>query len=324
MIYPFTLQAFHSASRIIVNSGTWEAWLAAATLLLTAIAIPFLSLACAVWLGREAHPSAAHKLARRIALLAVAVPPIFTLTGVIFMLLGHPEWDVPVLASLWIVMAILIAMAPRAPAHSASVNAGIGHWRTAHGIAAALAVLFLTFHFSNHMVGWIGAEAHAAVMKVLRTVYRSSFGEPILIGAFGFLIFSGALMAWRLTGRQTDGIRTFQIAGGVFLVFAITSHVNAVLYLARVVLGIDSDWGFGVGAPTGLLKDAWNIRLLPYYLLAVFFVISHGFCGLRPILLAHHVERRYADRVLVAGIVFAAMVAILIMMAMCGLRIHLA
>jgi hypothetical protein len=323
-VYPFTLQAFHSASVSIVQGAGWGAWLAAVILLLSANAIPLLALFCAIRLGREPRPSVAHNLARRVALLAVAVPPMFTLIGVIFMLVGHSNWDLPFLEAIWAVLAIAIAKAPRTPAVSPSTNAGNGRWRTAHGVAAALAVVYLSAHFSNHMFGWIGPEAHAAVMKVLRTVYRSPVGEPVLIAAFGFLILSGVYMAWRLTNRQTDGIRSFQIAAGVFLVFAVTSHVNAVLYVARVVLGIDSDWGFGVGAPTGLLKDAWNIRLLPYYLLAVFFVIAHAFCGLRLILVTHGVERRYADRVLAGGVVFAALVATLIMMAMCGMRVHLA
>ncbi|WP_296952993.1 hypothetical protein [uncultured Massilia sp.] len=323
-VYPYVLAGFHGAASAIAVGAGWEAWLAAATLLLAANVLPLLALALAVRLGREPRPSAAQLLARRVALLAVGVPPLFTLAGVVFMLLGHPAWDLPFTLALWGALALAVALAPRSAPPVAPAAAGNGRWRVAHGIAAVVAVLYLCAHLANHMVGWIGPDAHAAVMKVLRTAYRSRAGEPLLIGAFGFLIVSGALMAWRLTGRASDAVRTFQVAGGVFLVFAVVSHVNAVLYLARVVLRIDSDWGFGVGAPNGLLKDAWNIRLLPYYLLAVFFAIAHAFCGLRGILLAHGKGRRLGDRVLAGGTVFAATVAILITMAMCGLRIHVA
>lgn len=321
-LYPYVLIAYHTASAAIVDGAGWEAWVAAGTLLIFANLMPFLMLALAIHMGREARPSVAHLLARRVALVAVAVPPIFTLAGVLGLMIGHRTWDMPFMLLLWAALSLAIALAPRTAAPARPAVAGNGRWRAAHGGVAALVVLYLCFHLSNHMVGWIGPEAHAAVMKVLRVVYRSPIVEPLLVGAFGFLILSGALMAWRLTGRQTDAIRTFQIAGGVFLLFAVISHLNAVLYLARVVLHIESDWGFGVDAPTGLLKDGWNIRLLPYYLLAVFFAIAHAFCGLRIVMLAHGSARRTAGRVLAGGVVFAALVAILIMMAMCGLRIY--
>lgn len=121
-----------------------------------------------------------------------------------------------------------------------------------------------------------------------------------------------------------DAARTFQVAGGVFLVWAVISHVNAVLYLARVHFGIDTDWGFAVGAPVGMLLDPWSLRLLPYYLGAVFFVVAHAFCGLRIVMLAHHAPRASADRVLVGGTLFAALLATIIILAMCGLRLHFA
>jgi hypothetical protein len=191
-------------------------------------------------------------------------------------------------------------------------------------VVALVAVGYLCLHFSNHMFGWLGAEMHTAVMHKLRTIYRSRIGEPILIASFGFLIVSGVRMAWQLTARRADAIRTLQIAGGVYLVFAVISHLNAVLYFARVHMGIETDWGFGVGDPAGLLKDAWNIRLLPYYLLAVFFVIMHAFCGPRGVILAHGGSRQAADRTLAGGTILAGLVAILIIMAMCGLRITLA
>ena len=77
--------------------------------------------------------------------------------------------------------------------------------------------------------------------------------------------------------------------------------------------------------PGGLLvRDPWNIRLLPYYLGGVFFVVAHAFCGLRIVMLAHHAPRASADRVLVGGTVFAALLATTIILAMCGLRLHFA
>lgn len=319
LVYPFLLVLFH-------DCRTAGATLASAAALLAALAVPILALWMAARLSSSttatnATLSAAGVRARRVALFAVATPPLFTLAGVVFLLLGHPTWDIPFMTALWITLGIGIAVASRAALPPAATDRQAARWRTAHGVGAVLAIAFLAAHFSNHILGWLGPDVHMAVMKVLRIVYRSAFVEPLLIGTFAFLIVTGCRMAWRLTARPVDGFRTFQVAGGVFLVFAVISHVNAVLYLARVHFGIDTDWGFAVGAPTGMLDDPWNIRLLPYYLLAVFFVIGHAFAGLRIVLLAHGTARRTADRLLFGGVAFGAVVAITIILAMCGMRI---
>lgn len=322
-IYPWLLAAFHDAARAIERGAGIGAWLGAGLALAAALAMPAIAFAAALRLGRILEPSPAELAARRTALLAVAAPPIFTLTGVVALLLGHPDWDIGFLMVAWAALALRIATAGRAPQRQAAAGA-IGNWRKAHGFAAVLAILFLCFHFSNHLVGLAGPEAHMAVMEVLRVVYRSPFVEPLLIGVFAFMIVTGLRLAWRWSARPMDAARTLQVAGGVFLTWAVISHLNAVLYLARVHFGIDTDWGFAVGAPTGMLLDPWNIRLLPYYLGGVFFVVAHAFCGLRIVMLAHHAPRVIADRVLAGGTLFAALLATTIILAMCGLRLHFA
>ncbi|WP_020655419.1 hypothetical protein [Massilia niastensis] len=323
--YPFLLAAFHEAATAIgrgAGAGA-GAWIGAGLALLAALAMPAVALWAAMRLGRIESPSPAELAARRTALLAVAVPPMFTLTGVLAMLLGHPDWDIGFLLALWTVLAVRIASAGRASVRPAA-GGSAGNWRVAHGGAAVLAILFLMAHFSNHLVGLLGPEAHTAVMKVLRVVYRSAVMEPILIGVFAFLILTGLRLAWRWSARPMDRARSFQVAGGVFVTFAAISHLNAVLYLARVHFGIDTDWAFATGAPAGMLMDPWNIRLLPYYLGGVFFVVAHAFCGLRIVMLAHHMPRVLANRVLAGGTVFAGLLASVIILAMCGVRIHLA
>lgn len=323
LLYPYLLMGYDTMRVSITQGGGVFSWLGAGLMLLIAIVLPLSGLLTATRLGKLANPSAADVLARRVAFLGVAVAPMFTLTGVVFLLLGKPTWDVGFLTFLWAALIVMISFADRTPLprqpERQQCHANMRRW---HGVAALVAVVYLCFHFSNHLFGLIGADAHMAVMKVLRVVYRSPLIEPVLIASFLFLVGSGAYMAWRMTRRPADAIRSFQIAGGVFLIFAVISHINAVLYLARVYFNIDTDWGFAVGAPAGLLHDAWNIRLLPYYLLAVFFVIAHAFCGLRGVMLAHRVSERTATRVLVGGIVFSAVVAVTIILAMAGLRIH--
>lgn len=322
-VYPWLLALYHAAAKEVERGDGLGAWIGASLALAAALAMPAIAFGAALRLGRILEPSPAELAARRTALLAVAVPPLFTFVGVGALLLGHPGWDIGFMLALWAALALRIATAGRTPQRQAAQGA-MGNWRKAHGVAAVLAILFLAFHFSNHLVGLAGPDAHMAVMKVLRVVYRSPVIEPLLIGVFAFMIVTGARLAWRWSARPMDAARTFQVAGGVFLVWAVISHVNAVLYLARVHFGIDTDWGFAVGAPVGMLLDPWSIRLLPYYLGAVFFVVAHAFCGLRIVMLAHHAPRASADRVLAGGTVFAALLATTIILAMCGLRLHFA
>ena len=85
-----------------------------------------------------------------------------------------------------------------------------------------------------------------------------------------------------------------------------------------------SDWAVATGAPSGLVKDAWNIRLVPHYGLGVFFVLSHLFAGARVIILSHGVARRYADRLLIGGATAAGLAVVVIMLSMCSARLNFA
>jgi hypothetical protein len=100
--------------------------------------------------------------------------------------------------------------------------------------------------------------------------------------------------------------------------------MNSVFVFARLYLGIDSDWGFATGAPTGLIKDAWNIRLVPHYGLGIFFVLSHLAAGGRAVMLSHGVRRNYANRLLVGSATAAAIVALVVMFGMSGGRLSFA
>jgi hypothetical protein len=99
--------------------------------------------------------------------------------------------------------------------------------------------------------------------------------------------------------------------------------MNSVFVYARRFLGIPTDWNFAIGAPTELIHDAWNIRLLPHYALGVFFVLSHVTSGLRVVLIAHGVDRRHADHFWGAGVALSAIVAAAVIAGMCGVRIDL-
>jgi hypothetical protein len=158
-------------------------------------------------------------------------------------------------------------------------------------------------------------------MKIGRVVYRSSAGEPLLVGAMLFQVSTGLYLAWRWSDAPQGFHRTYQVASGAYLSLYIVGHMNSVFVYARRFLRIPTDWNFAIGAPTGLLHDAWNIRLLPHYALGVFFVLSHIASGLRVVLIAHGVDRRHADRFWGASVALSAIVAAAIIAGMCGVRI---
>jgi hypothetical protein len=98
--------------------------------------------------------------------------------------------------------------------------------------------------------------------------------------------------------------------------------MDSVFIFARTYLGIDTGWSFATGAPAGLVKDPWNIRLVPHYWLGVFFVLAHLTAGARAVIMAHGVSKAFADRFMVGGAVVAGIVATVIMLGMCGMRVR--
>src|SRR5262249_11362881 len=94
--------------------------------------------------------------------------------------------------------------------------------------------------------------------------------------------------------------------------------MDSVLIFARTYTGIDSGWSFATGAPTGLVKDPWNIRLVPHYWLAVFFVLAHLAAGARVVIMAHGVSKAFADRFMVGSAVVAGVVAAVVLLGIGG------
>jgi hypothetical protein len=70
------------------------------------------------------------------------------------------------------------------------------------------------------------------------------------------------------------------------------------------------------------LKDPWNIRLVPHYWLGAFFVLAHLAAGTRTVMMVHGVSKTFADRFMVGGAVVAGVIATVIMLGMCGMRVQ--
>ena len=311
LAYPFLLKAFHVlvGPQAVTPSGF--ATRGGALVLAVAFFAPFLGIALAL------RPTATAG-ARRLAYASVAAPTLYVFLGVIQALVHSRVPDEIVWCILWPAIAIW-SQGVRSPVVTAA--AVVGRWRVAHGLTAAILLLYVLFHIANHLVGLIGPDAHAAVMKIGRLVYRSSVGEPLLAAAMLFQIGTGVYLAWRWSAGPLGFHRTYQVASGAYLSLFILGHMNSVFIYARTILRIPTDWNFAIGAPAGLIHDPWNIRLLPHYALGVFFVLSHITSGLRAVLVAHGVARHQADRIWGVGVALSGIVAAAIIAGMCGVRI---
>jgi hypothetical protein len=145
--------------------------------------------------------------------------------------------------------------------------------------------------------------------------------EPVLVGLMLFQVISGARLVWRWSGVAVDAYRVFQIGSGTYLAAFIVTHLNSALVSARTVHKIETGWAWASGAPTGLIHDAWNIRLLPHYAFGVFFILAHLASGLRGVVIEHGMSPTIANRVWAIGLVVSGMVSVAIMSGLCGVRI---
>ncbi|WP_043367457.1 hypothetical protein [Cupriavidus sp. WS] len=311
--YPFLLMLFHA---LVGPSGSQPggASIALATLvLICAFSAPVLGIIVAC------QPQIQTSM-RRLAYASVVAPTLYVFLGVVQALIGSPIPDPWIWCVIWL-GAVLWAFRMAGYENYSETRPDMGRWRVAHGISAVILCIYVLFHLGNHLVGLIGPSAHGAVMDVGRVIYRATFIEPVLIIIFLFQIASGLYLTWRWSSARHEFFRTFQIASGVYLSVFILGHMNSVFIYARTYLGIPTDWNFAIGAPTGLIHDPWNIRLLPHYALGVFFVLSHLVAGLRVILNAHGADKNIANRVWVIGVAASAAIAAAIIAGMCGVRV---
>jgi hypothetical protein len=319
MSYPFLLNGFHLAVTVPGGSLSTARMAGAALCLLAAMAVPLFALASAFRLT-NASPSFFELRARRLAYFTIGVPPLFVLTGVALGFVHLHVSDELVWIVGWLAAGVYVLLGGESVPELAATRT-ISKLRVAHGVAAALVVSFVLFHLSNHLLGLVGPGLHASAMKMGRRVYRSPVVEPVLVGLMLFQVISGARLACRWSGVPVDAYRVFQIGSGTYLAAFIVTHLNSALVSARAVHKIETNWAWASGAPTGLIHDAWNIRLLPHYAFGVFFILAHLGSGLRGIVIAHGMTVTVANRLWTAGLVVSGLVSVAIMSGLCGVRI---
>ncbi|MGG2397816.1 hypothetical protein ACJRW5_12840 [Pseudomonas sp. SH1-B] len=310
--YPYLLDGFHL---LVARSGVID--LAAALLLLSVFIVPALGFFFAC---KANGTSTLDTRTRRLGLLLVAAPTLYCFVGVNLYMLGSPVSDGWIWTPAWLALALLAAFRPGTGAAPRTVRTSPA-LRVAHGVSGLLVTVFVAFHLFNHLFGLLGPELHAEVMDWGRTVYRSALIEPLLVVALLFQVTTGLRLVWQWSAAPGDLYRLFQLASGVFLAVFILGHLNAVFVFARLWAGIETDWAFATGAPTGLIMDPWSIRLLPHYALGVFFVLAHLGSGLRIVMRAHGASEKAANTVWWSIAAVSALVSLAIILGMTGLRL---
>jgi hypothetical protein len=163
---------------------------------------------------------------------------------------------------------------------------------------------------------------HGREMHVLQVFYRATVVEPVLVLCMLLLIVTGVTLAWRHTAIQGDGYRRAQTLTGVYLAAFILSHMTAVFVYARWQMHIQTDWAFASGAPAGLLRDAFNVRLIPHYAIAPWAVLTHVGLGLRGVQRAHGLAERRANLWAKGMSAVGAIVSVLITLGLIGVHLR--
>jgi hypothetical protein len=331
LLYPYAVRSLYESGKLLDReSGPVNALacLAVATSVMLVYGVPVASIYVAYRLGQLEGISSSELLARRLAHLAVAAPPLFVLIGVVFYLLHSGDGDTVFWWVLWLAALVTAAWGVFKQRTDTTIvsrpTSGMPTptpLRVAHGCSAlAILLIFLSWHLLNHLSAIYSLQLNEAMMDSLRKWYRSELIQPVLVILMLFQVVSGVTLLWRATASRSDLLGTLQTSTGAFLTAFIVSHLNSVFILGRAVTKVNTNFLWASGAPTGLLLDAWNVRLIPHYSLGVWFVITHLGIGLRGVLLAHRVSPAAANRLawVVSGL--GALVAVTITIAQ--LRVH--
>src|SRR5215813_2618028 len=168
--YPFILTGFNASVTTITkgNVGVLP-WLTAAVSLLLAFAVPTMALLAAMHFAEIRQPTVAQLRAKRMALLSVAAPTLFTFVGVVLSMLGDPVPDTWFWVACWVLVVVMLFSADRNAPAPANVQPAPAALRVAHGIAAlAIIGIFLVLHITNHLTFLVGPSIYDAVMKIFR------------------------------------------------------------------------------------------------------------------------------------------------------------
>ncbi len=171
-----------------------------------------------------------------------------------------------------------------------------------HYVSGLIIVCFVGLHLFNHAVSISGAESHIACMNQLRSIYRTTIGETILLGAVLLQVISGVRMFFRQRQSATGFFEKLQLWSGLYLAVFFVIHLGAV-FTGRYILLLDTNFYFGVA---GLNTFPHKLFFVPYYGLAILAFFGH-LAAIHRKKMRREVMRLPADLqskfVLVAGVV---------------------
>ncbi len=313
--YPFLLKLFSWSIYKYNNLDNLIYIMLAIIAVLIAVSIPFLT----VWaLTTIRNKLQANTAAMRILLyLFAATAPVYILTLQIMGFIGISAWHTGLWCTLVLVMGLFLTLTNNNNSRHRKTNYNYKIVRRIHGISAILLIFgFVGLHLSNHVFALDSNILHEEFRVLFNSWYQSDYVEPALFALLATMGISGVLMARRYTGSQGDIFRHLQISSGIFLIFFLCAHVNAVLSARSI--GTETDWIFATGQ-NGLINSSGI--LIPYYLLSVVMIILHASLGLRTALLSHKTSPEKANKVFYVLISLGAAFSIVISAAVLGLRI---
>ena len=171
--------------------------------------------------------------------------------------------------------------------------------RRLHRMMALGLAIFIVLHLMNHAMIVFGAESHAAMMDILRHVYRHPVVEIALFAAFSIQIVIGLRLLWR-RGKPRHFWGWMQAGSGVALSFFLVQHMSAIV-LTRVTfpdMPTDIYWAASVVSRMPL-----TAYFAPYYTIGVAALFIHlgAFAAMRR-------QRALGLALCIGGIGFAIMI----------------
>lgn len=262
-----------------------------------------------VRLNRAEHPQVVRE-----AILAAIGAPFFVFTGAALVWIHMAAYQVVV----WYGLLAAVAAARWLPAAQMAPLARPLIERI-HRTSAIILLLFGVAHIANHTAALDSLSAHVTVQNLLRTVYRQTPLEILLVLAALSQVWTGSRLVSRARWQQGTGLRNLQVLAGSFLGMFFISHLSGVFISGRLLGHVDTTFAWATGGPQGLLTNARSPEFVPYYSLAVLAFFLHAACAGRWSLtpaLGKSAALRFCYGVIALGTV----VTLLLLLPMSGIR----
>ena len=285
LAYPVAALAMARSASLIRATGV-TGWVLFAASLAWALSGSFAAVLFLDYLDRTGRDRSQYRLGVSGALLGAAAPPVLVGVGVWLSWVHAGTFR---LAGYYAVAA-LIALASLTTSPPAAQS--VAGTRRLHVWSAALIALFAVVHIANHVAAIASLDAHEAIQRVLRPIYRARPIEVVLIAAIAFQVASGASMIWRVRVRRM-AFRNAQMVSGLYLAAFFASHLPATLGARQQ---LDTTFAWATGGAAGLLDRPASLQLLPYYVLGIVALFVHLGCQARwnlarvvPVAVAHRI-----------------------------------